>query len=76
MNEMAHDDSLVGNSENRIHTTFARADFTIIRISGEEQWSLMQINEKSAVGTTQREEVKSMSRNLVEEIVCDESITG
>lgn len=71
LHDMAHDDKHVGNSKSRIHTTPAKADSPLIKISRDELRSLIQVEVKSSVKTAQREEMRNMSRNFVEETLCN-----
>lgn len=73
---MAQDDEHVGINEDQTHNTSKQTDLPLIVISREELRSLIQIEVKSAVEATQREEMGSMFRNLVEETICDVSATG
>lgn len=47
----------------------------VIKIRRKNLQSLIQLEAKSAIETVQRLEMRSLSRNLVEKIVCDAFIT-
>lgn len=76
LDEIAHDDKLVGIDEEQSRKTSIRTYSPVITLSGEKLRYLIQLEVKSALEPAQREEVGSMSRNLVEETIRDVFATG
>lgn len=69
--EMAQKIKLAGICRKRTYNASKSLDSFVITISTEKLRSLIQIKVKSAVDAAQRDEKGSMSRNLVEETICN-----
>lgn len=75
-NEMAHEEECAGSSEDQTYETSMKTYYSNISIRNLEKMSLMRVEDKSVVEATQREKVKSVSKNRVEETFCDVFATG
>lgn len=73
---MTHDDKHAGISEDQTHNLCKKMDSPVNVISTEKLRSLMLVAVMPAVGAAQREETRSMFRNLVEEIIGYNFATG
>lgn len=76
LDEMVHGSELSGISGDQSHKTSMRTDFLVIMLRRENLRSLIQIELLSAIEVTQREKMRNMSRNNVQEIVRDVFSTG
>lgn len=68
---MTHDDKCSDINEDRTRKTSVRTTSPFSKRSREELRSLFQVEVKSSVEAAQREKMKSMSRNLIEENIWD-----
>lgn len=74
LGEMSHNDKHAGISKERTRRTSIRTDSPVTVLSWEKLGSLNQMGIKSVAKIAQREELRSMSRNLVEETPAKSSL--